>query len=315
MRIYVAITAFSLLLGLLPLHAQESPGAEDQLYFVQFHHPGKEHEPDRPGERSWNTGKHRRKFMLVNATYRTAPGEESVTGPVAFWGEWEPPSIVIKTFKEPLKNGPRTLFKPIREPFRESVPPLMNTDPFVFGGPFLYGNCKQNSKKGPTEMQQMSRGSVILFGSHRDKKAFVLDTVLVVEDYKEYSTSDWQESLPGWVTPEYLDISPHAIAYELRVLEPGKENRYRLYRGATADKPVGRTFSYFPCQPWTSQSQGFARPVIKLDGVIDDTLSGWQRMNPQDGLGDVEALWQQVTKQVLAQGLQLCVAADLPPMR
>ncbi len=191
----------------------------------------------------------------------------------------------------------------------------MNTDPFVFGGPFLYGNCKQNSKRGRTEMQQLAKGSVILFGSHRDRKEFVLDTVIVIQDHVPYSTKDWQTTLADHAVPEYMPLSPLPISYELGVQKPGKVQHYRLYHGATPTRPIGKMFSYFPCQPWKGEGAGFARPVIKHPEVIKDTLTGWQQMNPQDSLADVEALWQNITKQVLAQGLSLCITADLPITR
>ncbi len=312
------VAAMALLLGIsagMAEEKKEKKEKKDRLYFVQFHHPGGEHEPDLPGERSWNTGPHRRKFMRVEGTWMAALGGEQQKGPVVFWGDWEPPSLVLHTFEKPIPHGPKVLFKPIREAFRENQPPLMNTDPFVYGGTFLYGNCKQNAKNGPTQMQELARGSVIFFGSHRDRKEFVLDTVVVVDDYLPYTTEDWQTALAEGVIPEYLPLSPHAISYELGVLEPGKVQRYRLYRGATPEKPVGTMFSYFPCQPWKGEGAGFARPVLKKEGIIDDTLSGWQRMNPQESLADVEALWNEITQQVLAQGLALCVAAELPEER
>ena len=63
------------------------------MFFVQFPHPGAEHVP--PGRMmAWNTGDHRRKFLL-------APGRTSMKmtrsgkAELVFWGEWEPPSRVI----------------------------------------------------------------------------------------------------------------------------------------------------------------------------------------------------------------------------
>ncbi len=288
----------------------------DGLYFVQFHHPGWEHEPDLPGEKSWNLGPHRRKFMLTEATWLAAPGRSSEHGKAVFWGEWEPPSVLVKTFVEPVPYGPRYLFEPVLDPFWENDPPLMNTDPVVFGGPFLYGNCKQNDRKGePTDLQRLGRGSVVLFGSNREAREFQLDTVLVVEDWRPYSTEEWREALDDWAFPEYLEISPRAISYELGVLEPGKVRHYRLYHGATAAAPLGGMFSYFPCKPWDGSGQGFSRPIIRLEGLIDGRIEHGQRMNPQASPVRVRALWEEVTRQVLAQDLALCVAAPLPERR
>jgi hypothetical protein len=72
-------------------------------------------------------------------------------------------------------------------------------------------------------------------------------------------------------------------------------------------------FSYFPCAPFREGAvRGFARPVIRLPGVIDDTLKGWQRMNPRERVEEVVPLWREVTRQVLAQGFALGVSAEMP---
>jgi hypothetical protein len=296
--------------------AEKTDQKPDGLYFVQFHHPGGEHVPDLPGERSWNTGAHARKFLRVEGSWVAAPGGEVKQGPVVFWGEWEPPSLVLQTFEQPVPFGPKYLFKPVREPFRENNPPLMNTDPFVYGGPLRYGNCKQNTPEGePHDLQRLAPGSVILFGSNREAREFQLDTVLVVTDYLPYTTENYQTALAQGVIPEYLPISPRAISYELGVQKPGAVQTYRLYKGATPDQPLGKMFSYFPCQPWDGKGAGFARPVVKLEGLIDGTLEHGQQMNPQESLADNERLWTEITRQVLAQGLALCVAAKLPEER
>jgi hypothetical protein len=126
---------------------------------------------------------------------------------------------------------------------------------------------------------------------------------------------EWREALEGWAFPEYLDISPRAIAHELGVLDPGKVQHYRLYHGTTQQTPLDGMFSYFPCQPWDGTGQGFERPIIRLEGLIDGTIEHGQRMNPQRSPEGVRALWKEVTRQVLEQGLALCVAAPLPEKR
>jgi hypothetical protein len=291
-------------------------GSADTLCFVQFHHPGDEHVPDTPTQRTWNRGMHRRKFMEKRATYVSSIDGKPVEGDVVFWGEWEPPSVVSRKFEKPGPDEPCWLFRPILGKFEKTVPTYQNTDPFVYGGSFLYGNCKQNTKKGrPTELQSMKKGSVILFGSNRRGSQFVLDTVFVVADWSEYTTDNYAEALKGKVPPEYFDITLNSIAHDLKVSKmPGCT--YRLYSGAPHSQPYQGMFSYFPCKPWKeADARGFARPVITLPGVIDDSLKGWQRMNPQESIEAVVGLWKEVTRQVLAQGLALGVRTDIPGSR
>jgi hypothetical protein len=54
---------------------------------------------------------------------------------------------------------------------------MQNTDPFVFGDQFHYTGCLQHTKRGATQLRYLDRGSVILFGSCREKRDFVVDTV------------------------------------------------------------------------------------------------------------------------------------------
>jgi hypothetical protein len=289
----------------------------DMLCFVQFHHPGSEHEPDLPGERSWNTDAHRRKFLRLEGAYVASPGQEPVRGTVAAWGEWEPPSLVAKTLDKQAVDDPATLFLPVIDPFRKNDPPLQNTDPFIYGGTFLYGNCKQNRDEGgATEMQQLDLGSVILFGSNRGGDRFVLDTVFVVSGSVPYDANNFETALAGHVPPQYLDITIRPISYDASARSPGQTHSYRLYFGATPDRPVNGMFSFFPCMPWSDgDTHGFSRPGIRLPGIVLDTLSTWQRMNRQTDPERVRELWAEVVKQVTDQGLKLCVHADLPAPR
>ncbi len=297
-----------------PVRPVEAPGKgkRDRLYFVQFHHPGSEHVPDLPDERSWNTDPHRRKFMKI-AARRVTPDGGAIAGDVVAWGEWEPPSKVLSKLAPEQRDEPETLFRPVFRPFFENDPPLMNTDPFVYGGSFLYGNCKQNSRYGPTEMQRLLPGSVILFGSNRGGDHFVLDTVLVVRDFVAYDSDNFREALSDRVPPQYFDVTLFPITYEASVRTPGQKSVYRLYFGATHEKPVSGMFSFFPCKPYEpDDTRGFARPTIRIPGVVDDKLNTWQRMNPQPDAEHVQALWEDVVTQVRDQGLDLCVYADIP---
>lgn len=152
---------------------------ENKLCFVQFNHPGGEHQPDQGLFKAWNRRDHKRKFVKLTGTYIAS--SEVHEGTIGLWTEWEPESKVVKEILDPLPKAPRY----ISEPFYvlpQSYRGLQNTDPFVFGQQFHYTGCRQrNPTTGrATQLRYLSRGSVILFGSCQDKGKFVLDTVFVV---------------------------------------------------------------------------------------------------------------------------------------
>ena len=305
---------FLILCLLLPLAARAQP--KDRLCFVQFIHPGSEHEPDSKDGRSWNTGEHKRKFLKQPGRYLKALDGRPTSSDLVFWGEFEPPTQLLKTFPDPGPDEPRYLFAPALRPFRPNDPPLMNTDPFVFGNRFFYVICKQNNKKGPTAMQRLARGSVILFGSGRHRSQFVVDTVFVVADYVDWNLSNYREKLKGVVPPEYFHTTLGPIAYEMKVRNLSPSQTFRLYVGATAARPYEGMFSFFPCRPFAEKAdRGFPRPAVRREGIVTDNLTQGQRMNPQPDVAAVKALWTDVARQVLAQGLDLGVQADLPRLQ
>ena len=305
---------FLILFLLLPRAARAEP--EDRLCFVQFIHPGLEHEPDSAGGRSWNVEMHRRKFLQQSGRMLPALDAKPVAGKLTFWGEYEPPTRLVKTYAKPVPDGPRFLFAPVPVPFHPNDPPLMNTDPFVFGEHFFYSICKQNNKKGPTAMQRLARGSVILFGSGQHRTQFVVDTVFVVADYVDWNLSNFREKLKGAVPPEYFHATLEPIAYEMSVRDLSPSQTFRLYIGATVEQPVDGMFSFFPCRPaQDGEPNGFARPVLRRPGIVTDNLTQGQRMNPQPDAAAVRALWADVARQVLDQKLRLGVQADLPKLK
>jgi hypothetical protein len=94
---------------------------------VQFPHPGGEHSPaidDMP----WNVDAHRRKFLLTPGSYLDSDGRLE-SGEVTLWGEWEPPSPIIRRWP-PDGRQPRALHRPYwtrsaAGGFRQ------NTDPWI----------------------------------------------------------------------------------------------------------------------------------------------------------------------------------------
>lgn len=287
----------------------------DRLCFVQFIHPGLEHVPDSATARSWNTDMHRRKFLQQPGRCLAALDATPIAADLGFWGEYEPPTRLLKPFANPVPDGPQFLFAPAPVPFHPHDPPLMNTDPFVFGDRFFYSICKQNNRRGPTAMQRLARGSVILFGSGKHRSQFVVDTVFVVADYVDWDLANFRERLQDVVPPEYFHSTLEPIAYEMKVRDLSPSQTFRLYIGATPDRPFEGMFSFFPCLPAKDgAARGFARPSIRRAGTITDNLTQGQRMNPQPDVASVRALWTDVARQVLGQGLHLGVHADLPKL-
>jgi hypothetical protein len=71
-------------------------------------------------------------------------------------------------------------------------------------------------------------------------------------------------------------------------------------------------FSFFPCVTADRVAQGFARPAIRMPEVITPQMTQSKRLNPRQSIGEIVPLWQEVARQVTAQGLALGIHADLP---
>ncbi len=152
----------------------------DELCFVQFPHPGPEHEPDRGDMKCWNTRDHRRKFVVSPGRYLDNDVQVHECD-LTCWCEWEPPSEVVTRIAQPLGLDPGYIYRPFwyePEPGRW----LQNTDPFVFGECFYYTACRQHHSGRPTKFQQLAPGSLILFGSSLHGR-FVLNTAFVVDSW------------------------------------------------------------------------------------------------------------------------------------
>ncbi len=282
-------------------------------YFVQFMHPGREHGPDAESAKRWNTNEHRRKFLRIEGEYRVTAAAASASGPVVFWGEWEPESRVAPISEPGQSGSPRWLHEPYYVPpsgYRRDEEVLQNTDPFVFGGPFLYTLCRQfRSTRGrwrPTFLRDLAPGSLVLFGSLL-KKQFVLDTVFVVADSVLHTGADWPRALAGRISEEYADVTLRPM-YEWG----STEDQFRLYFGATVEQPVGGMFSFVPCLPADEGIRGFARPAIRLEGLITSGLMMGAKATRDLSLAELRDTWQSVVEQVSKQGLALGVRLAMP---
>jgi hypothetical protein len=289
---------------------------DDKLLFVQFPHPGKEHEPDDGLVKGWNNRPHphRRKFLKQAGKY-LAVGKV-VEGEMLFWGEWEPESKVERKINASICRGPRFVYTPYYV-VPKSYDGLENTDPFVFGEQFHYTVCKQRTF---AQLRRLSPGSVILFGSC-ESHAFVLDTVFVVgSQWIDHAKSLYRSVLKGKISQEYEEVTilpwyqePCAETKSCNSAE--SEGPWRLYFGATYDKPFHGMYSFFPCQPYDARSEGFARPEINLPDQIKPKQNTGVKYSVQSSLDEMKLLWGKVADQVKDQGLVLGIHADMPERR
>jgi hypothetical protein len=288
---------------------------DDKLCFVQFIHPGGEPIPDNHGFKAWNRSSHKRIFLKNPGRYLHAGKVKE--GEMAFWAEWEPESELVKEIKSPQPNGPRYIYRPYYDT-PSTYEGLQNTDPFIFGEQFYYGICQQRLKNGrPTRLRYLARGSVVLFGSCLSKRDFVLDAVFVVEDWIDHNRSNFRKSLAKVIPEAYKDVTvspmygePFAEKRILTVMNSSES--WRLYFGATYEHPLEGMFSFFPCLPYEEGRRGFARPRIRIKGVITDNLPRGMKLNHKETLLDVKALWNEVAEQVEEQGLLLGIYTDIP---
>jgi len=312
MKKYTFVILFSFLLAIMVA----MPGAgfaidtADKLCFLQFIHPGGEHKPDSGVIRTWNSDPHLRKYVVSPGKYMTGISGEAKSADIEFWVEWEPSSIAVKQYEEPVKEGPKYLFVPWLEKFPADLENSQTTDPWVFGDKFYYSFCLQNTSKGPTGLRYLSPGTVILFGSCVKQEKFVIDTVFVVSDYIDYNDKNYEEKLKGIVPPEYFPMAVYPVYKD--PARGSDEGDFRLYIGATYDKPYNGMFSYVPCVLNTEEGKGFARPTIAIPDIITDNLNRGRRFNEQKSIEDSVKLWKEATSQVLKQGALLGVHADMP---
>ena len=291
---------------------------EDTLAVVQFIHPGKEQTSVQRGWCQWNSAvrsdkawPHRRKFLLSQAAYlRRSVTSKSETGKIGFWGEWESPSYALEVRKQGI-DFPQFYHLPaLYEPV--SYEGLLDTDPFVFGKRFLYNGCQQhtahNRPGGAVEtfLRRLAVGSMILFGSSV-RGRFVLDTVLVVSDYKDYPNGVFTE-LQGLVPKEYYAIALHPQARGNKTVDS-----FRLYRGAMLESPVAGMFSFVPCSPAQGIRFGFVRPNIVLP-ILTQNLTQGKKLIPMHGHNAVLAVWTEVVQQVLATQCALAHYIEFSPL-
>lgn len=267
---------------------------------VQFTHPGQEHSPDKKfaNYKSWNTGPHKRKFMLSNGEF--VDNGKLSQGKLMFWGEWEPPSYVNLLEKQSDKFYPKWIHTPLLPTIIPKNERLQNTDPFVFGESFKYLVCKQfkGKTRQTTQMAKLERGSVILFGStsgnNRKESFFQLDTVFVVSNFVEYDISDANAltSMGNYREIVFKMAFPSPADFSLTL---------RLYIGATYNNPCNGMYSFVPARVWNNNKSGF--PRIKLKGM--DYLTNNLNSTPKItnlSINKIGEFWNLIRKVTEEQG-------------
>jgi hypothetical protein len=277
---------------------------------VQFLHPGNEH--SKVSGISWNEGNHLRKFMRTSGSYKSSISDNTQSGDIVFWGEWEPPAKHLESLAG-TGELPNNLF----QPFPPSIENYeMNglekdTDPYIFNEQFLYGICQQSTDKDLNKLKTLPKGSVILFGSKLNNK-FVLDTVFVVEDSIRYSLNEYQQILDDPRIPEmYEDVFFKRLRGDsLNTSNCPPEDStnwlketFTLYFGANPDRRVNGMFSFFPCQTYKGTSKcGFPRPPLNLKGVSQKMPRGYKhKFEGINDSGDIKAFWKRIIDKLINQ--------------
>lgn len=294
-----------------------------KVLIVQFTHPGGEHsltnQEKKNGIKQWNYGSHKRKFIKAIGQYVMEDGCLSARQDLLFWGEWEPTSKIC-----PMVStvGTGVLPQYVHEPFLQGtsgtliLPPYknskgkerQNTDPCVFGDAFLYSCCKQRKKIHKSTMTQftqlgvLDKGSIILFGStishNQGGPYFVLDTVFVVGDYKDYQNYHAQTDLSSFVSKDYFDL--------MGFHNWNKNNHFVCYKGATVGNTIDGMFSFVPCRQSLSGMVGF--PRVKLTSADISFISDNLNAAPKyiDSCSS-KCCWMNICDIVKKQGFELGV--------
>ena len=296
-------------------------GMADRRRFVQFPHPGGEH--DAESGSAWNPNRrdsrHRRKFMLLDGQWVDG-NDQLQAGELSAWGEWEPEAELVAELDRDGRPGlPRHLWRPYYIP-KADYKGLHNTDPFIFGPRFLYSNCRQPRH---ASLRRLACGSVIAFGSGKTingERRWVLDTVLVVKDFVDYEPTRARDELEGWASAEWLDVTAAPLADSMGGscggCTPAKGPRFRLYRGATPADPVDGMYSFFPALP-AGADIGFSRPPVDLPGRYFNPRS-WQApkgLRHEGSIDELRSLWSSLVEQVREQGLVLGTCCGVPTCR
>jgi hypothetical protein len=290
-----------------------------EVQIIQFVHPGFEyHRSEHVGGRGvpfgvmdWKPGNssHDRKFIVSRGSlFKPGTGRDHQDASLVFWGEWEGPSVFWRIDDSPGKPKPSI----IHAPFRPERPPqgsVQDTDPMVFGDAFIYSNCLQGAY---SSLRRLAEGSLILFGRHSrvgGTPEFSLDTCLVVNRVEPL------EPLPFNSVAYGEDIIDDAVLSPLYT-EGGAGTAFSVYFGKTRTEDGGSPFSFFPARQLEDPARFFARPKLTPRGALKQVISSENMQGIKGvtvGLGQRDAIWHEVVRQVVDQRCALGHRADSPP--
>jgi len=287
---------------------------KEKLCFVQFTHPGGEHKPDKGKSfKSWNKGKHQRKFLMTDGN--VVVNNNLVKNiPLLFWGEWEPDSEISKTLEKPIGDYPHYIQKPI---FDNSQPyqGRQNTDPYIYGEQFHYCCCKQWRAGKPTQLAKLAQGSIILFGSTINQNTthayFALDTVFVVDKFIEYNAENFISKLKDKVSKNYFEItikSAYSGTIEKQVIANEKPE-VRCCFGASINNKVNGMYSFVPCKEFKNDTIGFERVKITSSDFdfISNNLNAAPKLNVTTNIEMNKERWNKLKQIVEKQGFLIGV--------
>lgn len=305
---------------------------------IQFFYPCRQPEPS-DSVKPWNRQGRTRSFLVVSGVTRRRPSEAgSRRARLGAWGEWEAPALAIRTGAPvaPFAFEPCLPTYPLRlEPGERAVgrageppPPLQDTDPFIFDGPFLYSTCKQVKKGGaPTKLRELERGDVVLFGSKLDG-GFALDKVFVVASSTRYRPSTALSDLRHRVPRSFVEATLKPLAAKRWF--PGKaggmfacptefgeadeaaacgapsgegyDTELRLYWGATPEEPVNGLFSFVPARDMARSVEPFPSPRLDFPFLSSSLDRAWRDLSSAIS---ARRAWELVVDRVLSSGLEL----------
>ena len=322
---------------------------------------------DGNGTMWWNNGEHRRKFLKNNGRYvglseKPSQGElrfgEPKVGELLFWGEMEYPTHVCKipySHRDNTGKLPVFLHTPIpqeRFPVEQrsdeelyqiyqayiktdsvEIPDAnmgyQNTDPYVFGGKFLYSCCKQPAYKNI--LPELQTGDMIIFYSYKGKKdrsdfCCMIDTVFVVGEKIGTYQKGCYENIQRAVSEMQMQRIVLPVFYGSQNSIDGTEE-FTLYRAATFEEreKFNGMFSYFPCRLFEDmQDCGFPRFELKngkwQEGEYRLEKEPIPDMRNSQGIAHHEIAsetamkkaWLALTEQILKQQYFLGIQTDEP---
>lgn len=258
---------------------------------------------------------HTRRLIAHDGKYIALDGKVR-SARLAFWGEWEAPTLAKAMPKAPTDESEFSArwVHTVQLPFGVRVRNLSNTDPCVFGSTFKYCCCQQHRKNETQSirMRNLAPGSLILFGS-KLSGTFALDTVFVVngEGVSYKATGNYHELT---VSKEYLELT-------LKRLPKGETNAF--YRGRSF-RNENRMYSFTPARLFQQDDYRCGKRFVLDFGMLNECLPNSTDVFPVDlrknqGVEFIDLdesavfnIWSEIRRQVRAAEFLPAVHFDWP---